>query len=532
MANLPTELITEQPKLTATLGILPEIAAERHGSTPFLADTPWSSYPHPVTDVAGFAVAVFDYADRFWAAGVRRDDTVVVIQRNHVELHAVMCALGRIGAIPVLLAPGMDIGDLLESISKFDRPIVMVDTAGLQRISRATHALRALAGKVLALDEPAEPWLLPTQERTTHTVNPRPEDDWVCITHSSGTTGVPKLAAHSSLSLFGMVSPQITLYRLYGTDGIAAKHLSNYHARTCSAMLAYLEVAMPSLAIADPRPANVKRLLLTHRPVSLETHPNVFIHWEPLASDPDRPLGSVRRFVSTFDAIHPRTVRTLLSGSDQPDVQYLQAYGQTESGPISLHIVTRDEAAAYKVRNVGFTGNGTGTDLRIVDEAGNPVPAGQAGYIETKSIGRMRGYIGGPPPIADDEWWPMGDVGRMLPNGSVEILDRIFDQTEDTVSLLEQEDQLLDEFPELNEIVLVKVDPGDRLACVISPQDGARIDLDRFTEAAAKAGLAGVPVHVWPWEALPLTATYKVRRGELRARLATVLGRAHLAEDE
>ncbi|MEU6862241.1 class I adenylate-forming enzyme family protein [Streptomyces sp. NPDC046876] len=530
MSTLPAELLGELPKLTAPLGVLPELAAERHGNTPFLSDTPWASYGREVSTVAEFAVAVFDYADRFWAAGIRRDETVVVIQRNHVELQAVLCGLGRIGAVPVLLSPGMDVGDLLESLAKLGRPTVVLDRAGLARIGRAQGALRALAAKVVALDEADEPWLVPTVERAAHQANPRAAEDWVVVTHSSGTTGVPKLAAHSSLSLFGQVAPQISVCRLYGTDGIAAKHLSNFHVRTCSGVLAFLEVAMPSLSISDPRPHKVKPLLLEHRPTSLETHPNVYIHWERLAADPDRPLSSVSRFISTFDAIHPRTVRALLAGSDRPDVHYLQGYGQTESGPISLHIVTPQTAADYHVRNVGFPGGDT--EVRIVDEDGNPVETGVSGHIETRSPGRMRGYIGAGPMIAEDDWWPMGDVGRQLADGSIELLDRIFDQNADTVSLLEQEDQLLDEFPELNEAVLVKTDPGDRVVAVVSPREGREFDIDAFRQAAKRIGLEDLPVHVWPWEALPLTATYKVRRAELRARLANDLARIVPVEEE
>jgi acyl-coenzyme A synthetase/AMP-(fatty) acid ligase len=525
---LPPQLLQELPTLTAPLGILPELAAEDHGETAFLSDLPWASYPGEVTDVAGFFRATVDYADRFWAAGVRRDHTVVLIQRNHVEMQAALCALGRIGAVTALLHPNMDVGDLLESIGKLDRPIVIVDRVGLARIGRAEDALRSLAEHVLSLDPDPRPWLVPTGERTAHTPNPRGEDEWAVITHSSGTTGAPKLAAHSSKSLFGQVAPQVLVCRLVGTEGLAAKHLSNMHVRTASGILAFLEVAMPSLSISDPRPAHVKKLLLEHRPVSIETHPNVYIQWERLAADPDRPFSQVSRFISTFDAIHPRTVRTLLAGSDRPDVQYIQGYGQTESGPVSLHIVGREAAAEYKVRNVGYPGGGA--EVRIVDDRREPIGTGVAGYLETRSPGRMRGYIGGAPIIADEEWWPMGDVGRMLPDGSFELLDRIFDQTEDTVSLLEQEDQLLDEFPELLEAVLVKIDPGDRLAAVVSPHADAEFEIERFREAAAKLGLEDLRVHVWPWEAMPLTGTYKVRRAEIRAALSTPLGQ--LAQEE
>src|SRR4051812_43070775 len=98
--------MTDTP--TAALGELPELAAQRHGDTPFLCDLPWTAYGREVRDITGFAGAVHDYADRFWAAGVRANDVVAVIQRNHIEVQALAYGLSRIGALPVLLSFGIE----------------------------------------------------------------------------------------------------------------------------------------------------------------------------------------------------------------------------------------------------------------------------------------------------------------------------------------------------------------------------------------------------------------------------------------
>jgi acyl-coenzyme A synthetase/AMP-(fatty) acid ligase len=524
-AGIPVQPGAEAPQPSAPMGVLPEFAAERHGATPFHSDIPWAGYDKPVATIGDFAEAVRDYADRLWAAGIRRDDTVAVVQRNHIEIHAVMCALGRIGALPALLSSAMESAELLECFARLRDPWVVADARGIARLADARHVVPAVTKRVLSLtgteltDTDAS-WVHPALEPGTHQANPRGTDEWVVITHSSGTTGVPKLAAHSTRSLFGMVAPQIALCRQYGSEGLAAKHLSFVHVRTCSGVLSFLEVAMPMLAIADPEPEHVRRLLLAHRPASLETHPNVYIQWEHLAAEPERPFGSVERFVSTFDAMHPRTIRALLAGSDKPNAHYLQGYGQTESGPVTLRIVTAPEAAGYEGRNVGFPAGGSA--VRVVDPAGEPVPPGEAGHIETLSPGRMRGYIGGQPMPADDQWWPMGDVGRLLPDGSLELLDRIVDHADDVESLLVMEDKLLDRFPELIEIVLVTSDAGglDAVAC---PRPGARFEVSRLQETARELGLGGIPVHVWQWESLPLTGSYKVRRNQLRKRLANGL---------
>jgi len=522
MTSIPLQLGDELPQPSAPLGVLPEFAAERHGETPFLSDVPWAGYGKPVDTVGDFATAVHDYADRLWAAGIRRGDMVAVVQRNHVEVHAVMCALSRIGALPALISAAMEPGELLECLARMDRPWLVVDAAGGAQLAGTSHAVSAVTQRVISLAETGLPWVSLAGEHQAHQAHPRPEDEWAVITHSSGTTGVPKLAAHSTRSLFGMVAPQIALCRQYGSEGLAAKHLSFVHVRTCSGVLSFLEVAMPLLAMANPHPDHVKRLLLEHKPVSVETHPNVYIQWERLAADPDRPFGSVQRFVSTFDAMHPRTIRALLAGSDRPDAHYLQGYGQTETGPVSLRIVPASDAGAYQGRNVGFTAGGS--QVRVVGPDGAPTAAGAVGSIESRSPGRMRGYLGGAAMPADDEWWPMGDIGRVLPDGSLELLDRIVDHAGDVESLLVAEDKLLDMFPELIEVVLIKLGEDDgSLAAVACPAPGTQLDVPRFQEAARELSLGLVPVHVWPWESLPLTGSYKVRRMHLRKRLTAVL---------
>ena len=295
---------------TAPLGQLPEIAAAKHGSTAFISDSPWVAYGRPVRDIADFSSAVNDYADRFWAAGIRHGDVVAVVQRNHIEVQALACALSQLGALPALISVRMEAVEILECLAMLDRPFAVVDSTVLTKLRNMKSALRGLTKKALYLTPadgaaptvPGFDWLVPTGERQPHQAQARGADEWVLITHTSGTTALPKLAAHSTRSLYGMVESQVALIRRFGVSALSAKHLTFVHARTSATILGLLEVAMPLLTIADPDPEHVRQLLLEHRPDSLETHPNVFIRWEPLASHPSRPFAPVQRFISTFDA--------------------------------------------------------------------------------------------------------------------------------------------------------------------------------------------------------------------------------------
>lgn len=519
------------PRPTAPLGMLPAVAAEKFPGVAFLSDTPWATYDGPVTNFAEFARAVEDYADRFHAAGIRRGDVVAVVQRNHIEVEGIMCALGRLGALPALLSSAMETGELLDCFARLERPYLLVDELGLAKLSALRHSVQLLTRKVLTLHAAEESWVVPALDRVAHTPDPREEDEWFVITHSSGTTGAPKMAAHSTRSLFGMVAPMVMIFRdQYSSSDLNAKHLSFVHARTCAGTLASMEIGMAALSIADPDPRNVKKLLLAHRPTSVETHPNMYIQWESLADDPDRPFAPVERFISTFDAMHPRTVRVLLNASERPGAHYFQAYGQTESGPICLRIVTREEAADYSPRNVGHAGGGF--EMRIVGEDGEPVPDGTVGQVETRSMGRMRGYVGGGEMPDDTAWWPMGDIGQIAEDGSLVLLDRIVEHVDGVGSLLEMEDQLLDALPELVELVLVRSQDGNDVFAVACPRPGSTPDPDRFRAAAKEIGLPRLDVCFWEWEAMPTTGTYKVRRSILRQRLGNRIRPIHVPGQE
>jgi hypothetical protein len=59
------------------------------------------------------------------------------------------------------------------------------------------------------------------------------------------------------------------------------------------------------------------KFFVKNRPGLIEALPNSFMAWEGLTDDPRKPFASVKYFSSTFDAIHPRTIRRLLESSER-----------------------------------------------------------------------------------------------------------------------------------------------------------------------------------------------------------------------
>ncbi|MFI0980767.1 class I adenylate-forming enzyme family protein [Streptomyces sp. NPDC021093] len=493
-------------------------AAEQHPDTPLIADAPWAGTGKEALDHAGLAEFVRDFADRLWTAGVRPGTRVAVIKRDHIDVQALAAAAIRIGAVPALLSARMGARELVALLKKLEEPVLLTDAHGAERLAPFSGDVERLTASVRSVDGSAADWIRPLVAGEAHRPHRRADGDGAIITHSSGTTGLPKLIVQSTAGLYAHAAPTLRVAQQTGpqTD-VSFRCVSPTHIRASSALLGNLIMGTPLVAAADPGIEHIRELLLTHRPVSVESHPNLLLRWEALADDPERPFGRVRRFVSTFDAIHPRTVRALLGASDQPEAVYLQGYGQTESGPTTMRVITRGDLGTISSRNVGRPVPGL-SEVRVVDGDGTPVPPGTTGGIEVRTAGLSLGYVGSPAP-ARDAWWAMQDVGRLTSDGELELLDRVVDQAEGHISLLEVEDALLEALPELCEAVLVKPAP-DGLAAAVCVRDGSALDRTRWKQVAGRLGIAEVPVRELRWEEIPFTGSWKVRRRILADSLA------------
>jgi fatty-acyl-CoA synthase len=93
-----------------------------------------------------------------------------------------------------------------------------------------------------------------------------------------------------------------------------------------------------------------------------------------------------------------------------------QIYGSTETGPVSI-VLKREDA----MRKEGACGvPALGCSVRIVDEAGRDVPAGQSGEVLIKAPNLMTGYWqdeAATRAAMNDGWYRTGDIGRLDPDG-------------------------------------------------------------------------------------------------------------------
>ena len=224
--------------------------------------------------------------------------------------------------------------------------------------------------------------------------------------------------------------------------------------------------------------------------------------------------GSAPLLKETFDEWAARTGHVIL-----------ERYGMSET----LMLTSNPCRAADGERvggTVGFALPGVG--VRVRNERGMPVAAGEVGGIEVKGPNVFKGYWRMPEKTAEeftpDLWFKTGDVGRMDTEGRVTIVGRSKDLIISggyNVYPAEVEG-VINELPGVAETAVVGVphpDFGEAVVAVLVPRPGVALD-----PAAILASLKGrianfkVPKRVFVVDELPRNAMGKVQKNLLRAQ--------------
>ena len=99
-----------------------------------------------------------------------------------------------------------------------------------------------------------------------------------------------------------------------------------------------------------------------------------------------------------------------------------EGYGMTETSPVATFNPYKE---GNRVGTIGMPA--PSTDMRIVDEEGNPMSIGGIGEIQIKGPQVMKGYYNRPEATAEmikDGWICTGDIGTMDEMGYFKIVDR------------------------------------------------------------------------------------------------------------
>jgi len=208
----------------------------------------------------------------------------------------------------------------------------------------------------------------------------------------------------------------------------------------------------------------------------------------------------------------------------------LTAYGLTEASGVAT--VCRAEDGAETISHTSGRAI-PGVEVLVVDDDGREMPPGEAGEVVVRGYNVMREYFEDPEQTAEaidaDGWLHTGDVGTMDERGYLDITDRLKDMfiVGGFNAYPAEIEALLGAHPGIAQAAVVGV-PDERMGEIghafVVPVAGTELDADEV-RAWARENMANykVPRSIEVVEALPLNASGKVLRFELRGRATAVV---------
>ncbi|MFI9648321.1 class I adenylate-forming enzyme family protein [Streptomyces sp. NPDC052040] len=407
---------------------------------------------------------VATYAGYYHQAGVRAKDAVAIVSTSITDFALNLMALTSLGAIASLVNANMPPEVRREYIRR--QQVVGVMTREPWHKELLQHLDDDIAPGFVALQSEITPG------HRTH----RPENypfrhtptDPILISHSSGTTGIPKSAFHTHETLF-----HGALSRLEdGQDCSTRKRLlalPGHHVSAMSNTLLSLLLGAPLVHFTDPSGPAVLDGIEKHRPTIVFGFTHTFSEMaaEDLAG---RDLSSVEAYYVSGDAAHLVHIKRLLekgshtvTGRDlkphtAPGAIFIDMFGSTEMGYVLFDFAHRAGG-----QNIGRC---IGRPMRFaqaaaLSEDGGVLPPGQVGRLGVRSRSLTPGFWN------DNVRWHKQWLGGYFLTGDLVYRDGAnnfyhLDRTTDAIRTeagvvysAYTEEMLLGEYPEIRDCTVV-----------------------------------------------------------------------------
>lgn len=350
------------------------------------------------------------------------------------------------------------------------------------------------------------------------------EDDVVLTLFTSGTTGTLKAAQHTQSSYAG-VCKNVLLNLIDVRQDDAMLHAASLiHASGVFVLPFWLRGAKTVIMPAFD-PTAFLQLIARERITSVNMVPTML---QMLLDHPDfesTDVTSLRQVIYGASPM-PRPVieRAMkLWGRER----FWQYYGQTEC-PLTIAVLRPED---HEEELLGACGKpSVDVEIRLVDEQGNDVPAGEPGEIAVRGPGLMAGYFNAPAlnkeMFMEDGWLRTRDVGAFDDRGFLHLKDRTSDMIITggyNVYPREIEDVLM-AHPAVSECAVVGLkDPKwveAVTAAVVLKQGQSATEQELIDFVSARLASYKKPQRVVFIDAVPKTAVGKLNRKALREQLA------------
>ncbi|MFA0963802.1 long-chain fatty acid--CoA ligase [Roseivirga sp. BDSF3-8] len=366
--------------------------------------------------------------------------------------------------------------------------------------------------------------LMHNQQPVDDTVQTRPEDTAV-ILYTSGTTGKPKGAelthfnmfynARASVDLFGFTSEdrQLIVLPLFHSFGQTVQ----MNAGILAGATTYLQPRFDPQAVFTSLKEDAISVF-----AGVPTMYWAMLNFKEGEQYTNDIRKSLRLSVAGGSSL---PLKVLEDFEARYGVPILEGYGLSECSPVvSFNHLDRE-------RKPGSIGTPIwGVQMMVADEQGQPVANGEKGELLVRGHNVMKGYFN--KPEANDsalrnDWLHTGDVATRDDDGYYYIVDRTKDMIIRggfNVYPREVEEQMM-QHPAVSMVAVIGVpddENGEEVKAYVVLKEGQQVSNEEL-KAWCKEKMAAYkyPRHIEFRDALPMTATGKILKKELKAEMAT-----------
>ncbi len=346
----------------------------------------------------------------------------------------------------------------------------------------------------------------------------RSDDDDAVILYTSGTTGTPKGAqlTHANLGRNAEVSRGL---HDIGADDVILGALPLFHSfgQTCTLNAGIGAGATITLL---PRFDAAKALEIIQRDrvtifMGVPTMYGGLLH----APERDGADLSVLRLCVSGGASLP--LELMRSFEDAFGAVILEGYGLSETSPVASF---NHSAQDRKAGSIGTPIEGV--EMKVVDEDGNDVPAGEVGEIVIRGHNVMKGYWERPDATQDairGGWFHSGDMAKVDEDGYFFIVDRKKDMIiRGGYNVYPREvEEVLYEHPAVREAAVVGIphpEWGEEVGAAVALKEGESISPQELRDyVKEQVASYKYPREIWFVDELPKGPTGKILKREIEA---------------
>jgi acyl-coenzyme A synthetase/AMP-(fatty) acid ligase len=454
--------------------------------------------------------------------GIGRRDVVAIWATDAADIVLSFLALTRVGAIPALLNGKMAPAIAEEYIRRLRVTGVLADAAHRELLQDAPILGEP---KDLGTGDPAK---APAQYR-------HHQDDPIVITHTSGTTGVPKAVLHTHKTLYAALKHLLTMPQSQGTDRIL-NALPIPHTATILMVNQVLGNRAEMLLLSSQDASVVLRQIERWKPHGVY---GFAVTWAGLAREDlaAHEMDSVRMWFNTGDCAHEPHIRKLVAVGTRetvgrggrttvPGSHFVDGLGSSEMGHNGFHITHTIDSDHYG-RCIGKPYQFA--EATVLDANGEELPVGKVGLLGFRSPTVSPGYWNDSVNTYKfrlNGWFLTGDLVYRDDTGHYFHLDRVpdavagFDGPQLYTSM--SEERILAALPEVQDCTVIIVEEDGHFVTDVMLELAADADPSedrgqRVREAVGEEVAATIrQISVVAEDDVPVTVTGKVRKVALR----------------